>query len=279
MGPLFKLLCLLALLVALTAGVTVFFRVEVVAVTGNQRYTQEEIVEVSGIRTGDNLYGWNKFQVAQRLRQQLPYIGEVTIRRSLPSTVVITVDEWSAVAKILPPDADQTAQLRHELEEASGTDQPEELEDSSQAGSPPELDTVTDEPWLISVKGKLLEPAAGDSGGIMVTGLAALLPQAGTALAVPQVQQARLDALLKFLEAAEAAGMTGDFSMAILGRTRMELRYLERFTVKVELSADFPYELQVLQAVREDVDRKHGPQAGGSIDLTQAEHEAVLALE
>ena len=69
LGPLFKLLCLLALVVALTAGATVFFRVEEVVVTGNSRYTQEEIVEVTGIEKGDNLYGWNKFAIAQRLRE------------------------------------------------------------------------------------------------------------------------------------------------------------------------------------------------------------------
>ena len=43
-GPLFKLLCLIALIVALTGGATVFFRVERVVVEGNQRYTQEEII-------------------------------------------------------------------------------------------------------------------------------------------------------------------------------------------------------------------------------------------
>ena len=58
-GLLFKVLCLLALVVALTAGATVFFRVEVVSVEGNHRYSREEIVEVAGIQQGDNLYAWN----------------------------------------------------------------------------------------------------------------------------------------------------------------------------------------------------------------------------
>ena len=46
-GPLFKLLCVVAVGVALTVGVTVFFRVEAVEVTGNQRYTDEEIIAAS----------------------------------------------------------------------------------------------------------------------------------------------------------------------------------------------------------------------------------------
>ena len=54
-GPLFKLLCVIAVIVALTVGATVFFRVEQVTVTGNQRYTEEEIIAASGIQLGSNL--------------------------------------------------------------------------------------------------------------------------------------------------------------------------------------------------------------------------------
>lgn len=296
LGPLFKLLCLLALVVALTAGATVFFRVEVVAVSGNSRYTQEEIVEVSGLKKGDNLYGWNKFKVAQQLRQTLPYIGEVTIRRSLPSTVVITVVEWDAVAKIEPPTADQLAAIQSETsEEKEGTHadssepaQKDEAEDSYSEGDTSgegtaageqEPSAVAQESWLMSVKGKLLEPAPAGSGAISVTGLAALVPQAGTQLAVPQSQQPQLDALLSLLEAMEQAGMTQDFSAIALGSTYMELRYLDRFTIKVDLTADFAYELQVISTVREDIEQKHGPEASGTMDLTQEDYQVVYDPE
>ena len=71
-GPLFKLLCAAALVLALTVGATVFFRVETVVVSGNSRYTQEEVVAASGIETGDNLFQMNKYQVAQHIRETLP---------------------------------------------------------------------------------------------------------------------------------------------------------------------------------------------------------------
>ena len=232
-----------------------FFRVEVVSVEGNHRYTREEIVEVTGIQLGDNLYAWNKFQVAQRLLQTLPYIGEVSIRRVLPSTVVVTVSEWDAVARVLP----------YAPEEPEGEEEGAETEPLSAA----------QEPWLISVKGKLLESAGAGSQAASVTGLTILLPQAGEQMAVPQAQQARLDGLLALLDALEEAGMTQDVSQIDLGSTQLELRYLDRFTVKMELNADFPYELQVLKAVQEDQESKHGPQAAGSIDLTQEEYQAV----
>lgn len=295
LGPLFKVLCLLALVVALTAGATVFFRVEQVVVTGNSRYTQEEIVEVTGIQQGDNLYGWNKFAIAQRLRETLPYIGEVSIRRALPNTVIITVVEWDAVARVEPPTAQELLALRGELEEelgdtAGGSGDASSGEDTSAASSGDasaaasseeagvtDVSAVAQQPWLISVKGKLLEQATGDASAISVTGLAALVPQAGTPLAVPQSQQTRLDALLSLLEAMEKAGMTGDFSSIALGSTQMELRYLDRFTVKLDMGADFPYELQVISTVRQDIEQKHGAQASGTMDLTQEDYQVVYS--
>lgn len=290
LGPLFKLLCLLTLVVALTAGATVFFRVEQVVVTGNSRYTQEEIVEVTGIEKGDNLYGWNKFAIAQRLRQTLPYIGEVTIRRALPSTILITVVEWDAVARIEPPSAQELLALQGELEGETST-QKDTGEDTSsgetssgdtsgeatESGGVTDVSAVAQQPWLISVKGKLLEQASGDGSAISVTGLAALVPQSGTALAVPQSQQVKLDALLSLLGEMEQAGMLQDFSSIALGSTQMELRYLDRFTVKMELNADFAYELQVISTVREDLEQKHGPQVSGTMDLTQEDYQVVFS--
>ncbi len=285
LGPLFKLLCLLTLVVALTAGATVFFRVEQVVVTGNSRYTQDEIVEVTGIEKGDNLYGWNKFAIAQRLRQTLPYIGEVTIRRALPSTILITVVEWDAVARVEPPTAQELLALQGELEEeepvqnkeAEDTSAGDTSGDASENGAVTDVSAVAQQPWLISVKGKLLEQAAGDGSAISVTGLAALVPQAGTALAVPQSQQVKLDALLALLGEMEQAGMLQDFSSIALGSTQMELRYLDRFTVKMDLGADFAYELQVISTVRADLEQKHGEQVSGTMDLTQEDYQVVFS--
>jgi len=291
LGPLFKLLCLLTLVVALTAGATVFFRVEQVVVTGNSRYTQEEIVEVTGIEKGDNLYGWNKFAIAQRLRQTLPYIGEVTIRRALPSTILITVVEWDAVARIEPPSAQELLALQGELEEetpaqkdagedtSSGDTSGDTSGEATESGGVTDVSAVAQQPWLISVKGKLLEQASGDGSAISVTGLAALVPQSGTALAVPQSQQVKLDALLSLLGEMEQAGMLQDFSSIALGSTQMELRYLDRFTVKMEMNADFAYELQVISTVREDLEQKHGAQVSGTMDLTQEDYQVVFSPE
>lgn len=261
-GPLFKLLCVLAVVVALTGGATVFFRVETVEVTGNQRYTREEIIEASGIRTGDNLYALNKVRIDRRIRTRLPYVGELSINRSLPSTIRIDVTEWEAVAQVAVPTPEQAAAAREEL--AGGK------EDAEPAA-------LAQEPWLISVKGKLLEQAPENSTAVVVTGLTAVAPQAGELLRVPEGETTRLEALTSLLGAIEGADLFREVSRIQLETTRLIVRYADRFDVKMKLNADFGYNIRLMRAVREQMEEAYGPEAAGTIDLTQEKHEAVYS--
>lgn len=261
-GPLFKLLCVLAVVVALTGGATVFFRVETVEVTGNQRYTREEIIEASGIQTGDNLYALNKVRIDRRIRTRLPYVGELSINRSLPSTIRIDVTEWEAVAQVAVPTPEQAAAAREEL--AGGK------EDAEPAA-------LAQEPWLISVKGKLLEQAPENSTAVVVTGLTAVAPQAGELLKVPGGEATRLEALTSLLGAIEGADLFHEVSRIQLETTRLIVRYADRFDVKMKLNADFGYNIRLMRAVREQMEEAYGPEAAGTIDLTQEKHEAVYS--
>ena len=259
-GPLFKLLCVVAVAVALTVGATVFFRVETVTVTGNQRYTQEEVIAASGIRAGDNLYALNKVRVSRNIRSSLPYIEKLSINRSLPNAILITVTEWEAVARIAVPDQDQITAAQ---QAAAG--------DSSQL---PALEAAR-EPWLISKNGKLLEPAPADSDVLLVTGLTPIAPQAGSFLEVPESETVRLEALTGLLQALEEAEFQA--SSIRLETTRLTMRYLDRFDVKMGLGDDFTYDLRLTLAVQAQMEEQQGSQVAGSIDLTQSGHDAVFS--
>lgn len=261
-GPLFKLLCVLAVVVALTGGATVFFRVETVEVTGNQRYTQEEIIAASGIQMGDNLYTLNKVSIDRKIRTQLPYVGELSINRALPSTIRIDVTEWEAVARVEAPSPEQAAAVR------------EELDGGKKDGEPAAL---AQESWLISVRGKLLEQAPENSTAIAVTGLTAIAPQAGEMVKVPEGEATRLEALTALLGAMEDADLFREISRIQLEATRLIVRYADRFDVKMKLNADFGYNIRLMRAVREQMEEKYGPEAAGTIDLTQEKHEAVYS--
>ena len=175
---LFKLLAGAALVAALTFGATVFFQVEHILIAGNSRYTAQEVEEASGIQLGDNLFRLNKGQISEDIRRKLPYVEELTIVWHLPSTIAIEIREWDAVASILPSSGTSTAEAPA-AEEAEDTELPEET------------GTAAGEAWLISVGGRLLEPAPEDSTALTVTGLTVLSPQAGTQMAVPQGEETR----------------------------------------------------------------------------------------
>ena len=249
-GPLFKLLCVVGVILALTVGATVFFRVEQVTVSGNQRYTQEEIIAASGIQLGDNLYSLNKVRIDQNIRTTLPYIGDLTINRALPSTIQITVTEWEAVAQVAAPGVEQVAAYQEEAGEKAVT--------------------TAQEPWLISVKGKLLEPAPPDSAAIAVTGLIPLSPQAGSMMEVPEGEHTRLAALTALLEALGEAGMQSQVSDIRLEATQLMVRYAGRFDVKMKLNAEFSYDGRLMRAIREKMEEQDGEGACGSMDLTRS---------
>lgn len=297
LGPLFKLLCAGAVAVALTMGATVFFQVETVAVTGNSRYSQEEIIKATGIQTGDNLFRMNKYQIAHQVLQGLPYVEELTIRRALPSTIVITVKEWDAVARVEAPGTSAVVQAvpqapaepvqpdSSQAGDSADQSQPELSPDQSQAagdigGDSSSEDTQEDakpatQAWLISVGGKLLEPAPADSTAISVTGITPLSPRAGEMLVLSQEEQPKLTALLALLQGLEDYDMLSDTASIALGDTHVELRYLDRFTVKLSLVGDMDYKLQALKAAVPEAEKKLGEQTTGTFDLTQESITAV----
>lgn len=97
---LYRILAILAALAALTAACVVFFRVQTVRVEGSGRYTPEDILQVSGIRQGDYLALLNTTRITRQLRAELPYLEYSVIRRVLPDTVVIVVEESAVSAAV-----------------------------------------------------------------------------------------------------------------------------------------------------------------------------------
>lgn len=91
-----KLAVTLAVAAALMLGITIFFKVQNVRVTGNGKYTAQEIIDASGIQQGENLLTLGKPRAAGRIQTQLPYVGDVQIGIKLPNTVNIDITELEA---------------------------------------------------------------------------------------------------------------------------------------------------------------------------------------
>lgn len=91
-------LMFVVVVVAAIFVMSLFFRVEDIRVVGNSHYTAEEIIRAVDIEEGDNLFFFDRFAAVGRAFSKLPYIEAVTVERSLPNRVVITVEETTALA-------------------------------------------------------------------------------------------------------------------------------------------------------------------------------------
>ena len=92
-GFLYKLLSFLIIFAAILAGCVAFFRVNQVVVTGNSRYSAQEIITASGVELGDNLFLVNRPQTAQKILGSLPYVENAIPVHRLPDTVELHITE------------------------------------------------------------------------------------------------------------------------------------------------------------------------------------------
>lgn len=83
---------------AVVAGLIIFLRsdfftVKTFEVEGNRYYTPAQIVEMSGLTTGGNIFTDIKARPAKQTLLEDPYVKSVEIKRQLPGTVKIILDE------------------------------------------------------------------------------------------------------------------------------------------------------------------------------------------
>ena len=214
-GVLYKLLTLVVVCAAAVLALTLFFKVESVEVTGNSRYSAQEIQDACGVQLGDNLYLLSKPDMVQRLHQQLPYIDEVRITRRLPNTLCVQVTEFTTVYAV----------------EQEGT------------------------VWLLTSGGKIVETAAERGDVPLIDGCELLAPSLSGDVSFALELQNRQESLFALLTALESAELTGDVRAIHLGDpTVLTMDYTERFSVEMPYSADYPRLLRYLTLVIEELE-------------------------
>ncbi|MCI5721034.1 MAG: FtsQ-type POTRA domain-containing protein [Firmicutes bacterium] len=95
----------LLIFIAIVAAVAVFlnsslFDVKNIEVEGNRYYSDSQIINMSGAVPGCNLFwGVGSGQIKSRLKED-PYFTDVKIKRKLPDTVIIQVDERAQIGAV-----------------------------------------------------------------------------------------------------------------------------------------------------------------------------------
>ena len=89
-----------AVVLAIVLGMSIFFKVQTVTVSGCNTYTAWEVSEASGIEIGSNLLTLSRAQVSGNVISNLPYVDTVRVGIILPDTVNIEITELDAVYAI-----------------------------------------------------------------------------------------------------------------------------------------------------------------------------------
>lgn len=193
---------------ALLLGVSVFFKISVIKVEGATRYTTEQVVAASGIKSGDNLFFINKFDAISKVFKQLPYAERVTIKKDLPNTIILNVTDAVPAAFI-------------------------------QSG---------EGYWLMDKSCKLLENVPSDkiSGLISVTGVTLSEPETGkTVVIADSVKQSTFTQLMAELVSRDMLKSVTKIDITNPGDTKFF--YLGRFNIKLGSGEDIKGKLDLLQ--------------------------------
>jgi len=91
---------MLALVLVVLVGVSVFFRVSDIQVEGSSVYTPEAIIAASGLEKGDNIFLLRVSEAVLAIRTGMPYVDEIKIEPTLPGTVTITITESKPAAQM-----------------------------------------------------------------------------------------------------------------------------------------------------------------------------------
>ncbi len=225
-----QLLTVTAVVVAVVMGLSVFFKVEVITVSGTEAYTPWAVREASGISEGDNLLTFSRTRAGAQIKANLPYVKDVSFGIKLPNTVNIIVEEEDVVYSI----KDENGQW-----------------------------------WLMNSEGRILEQTTGGKASnytqVLGVTLTDPLPQqtaqatekastatdeSGEVIPVTVTGAQRLDAALEILQALEANDIVG--SAASVDVSLMEeitLWYGTRYQVNLGDTANLEYKVSCMNNV------------------------------
>ena len=94
----YLMLITICVIIFLILSRTILFNIDEYLVSGNNIYTTERILEAGNLRNGRNMYGINIEKTEKRIKENLIYVEDVSLRRKLPNKFIVEVTEATAYA-------------------------------------------------------------------------------------------------------------------------------------------------------------------------------------
>lgn len=242
-----RLATVAAIVLAMVFGMSIFFKVKTVRVSGCEKYTAWEVSQASGIEEGTNLMAISRAQVSGSIISNLPYVDKVRVGINLPDTVMIEITELDAVYTVEDIQGNwwmmnDTGRI---IEQTNGV-------------------TAKDYTQVLGVK--IQVPAVGQQALAEVEALTEIpleAPQDGErtetepteavvtrpAISVGITGAERLQTALTILQELGTSSISGMIdSVNVTSLTSIELWYDERFQVNLGDTGQLTYKISALQA-------------------------------
>lgn len=231
-----QLATVVAVVLAVLFGMSIFFKVRDVQVTGNVKYDAWTVREASGILDGENLLTLSKAKIASNIEDKLTYADDIRIGIKLPDTVVIQIKELEVVYSV----QDQTGAW-----------------------------------WLINSKGRVVDTctAADADKCTKIVGVLLKSPAVGENAVAHELEEEplvyereRLATAVSIMQELENAGFIGNMtSIHVSELSKLELWYGTRFHILLGDDSDLAKKLSDLHTV---IEKQFGENDSGILDIS-----------
>lgn len=230
-----QLVTVTAVVLALVLGMSIFFRVEKITVTGARAYSEWTVREASGIEEGDYLLSFSRARASGRIIAELPYVDRVRIGIKLPDTVNIVIEELDVVYAIQATDGLWWLM--------SSEGKVVEMTDAGTAASYTKVLGITLESPVVG------EPATAKEDGTTPTAQTDEAGQVVGTIPVVITNEERLDVALEILQALELNDVVGQAaSVNVTDLTNIELWYGTQYQVKLGDTSRLDYKIACMCA-------------------------------
>ena len=235
-----RLATVAAIVAAMLLGMSIFFKVDRITVSGCVKYSAWEVSEAAGVEEGANLLTVSRAQVGGNIISRLPYVDTVRVGINLPDTVNIVITELDVV---------------YSIEDSEGVwwlmnDQGKIVEQTNAvtAKSYTQVLGVKITPPQVGQQATAQEPVAETVTLETVEGETAA-PTVEVTVPVGVTQAERLRTALIVLQQLSQHSISGLVdSVDMTSLTEIEMWYDERFQINLGDTGQLEYKLTALQA-------------------------------
>ena len=238
------MLTITAVVIAIVFGMSIFFKVGEVLVSGGSKYSANDVTEAAGVEMGSNLISVSRAQISGNIISKLPYVDKVRVGINLPDTVIIEITELDVVYAVEDDDGEwwfmnDQGRIIQKTDKVTAEGYTRVLGvkiEPPQVGQQAVAKEAEPEPTM--------EETTGETGGI--SGTDVITPPAAMT-GTPEAE--KLSIVLTILQELSTNSISGDIdSVDVTNSTAIELSYDERFKVNLGDLSRLSYKISALKA-------------------------------